>query len=90
MRLGGVHHDTADCVFRAECALQRLLRVLAIVNEPAAWSLEKALEDTLTLHRLNDFPDLGVRGGRSQERTRRHCGGTPKEEGSAIDRLSLW
>lgn len=44
----------------AKRALQRLARELAIVNESAARSLEEGLEDTLTLHRLNVFPELGV------------------------------
>ncbi len=43
----------------AKAALQRLGRELAILNESAARSLEEGLEETLTLHRLNVFPELG-------------------------------
>lgn len=41
-------------------ALDRLHRELRLVNESAAASLAEGLEDTLTLHRLNVFPELGV------------------------------
>jgi len=44
----------------AKRALQRLVRELAILNESAARSLEEGLEETLTLHRLNVFAELGV------------------------------
>lgn len=44
----------------AKRALQRLVRELAVVNESAARSLEEGLEETLTLHRLGVFPELGV------------------------------
>lgn len=50
------HPSYAD----AKRALQRLGRELAVLNESAARSLEEGLEDTLTLHRLNVFPELGV------------------------------
>jgi transposase-like protein len=50
------HPSYAD----AKRALQRLIRELAIVNESAARSLEEGLEETLTLHRLTVFPELGV------------------------------
>ena len=44
----------------AKRALQRLARELAPLNESAARSLEEGLEETLTLHRLNVFPELGT------------------------------
>jgi transposase-like protein len=44
----------------AKRALQRLIRELAVVNESASRSLEEGLEETLTLHRLGVFPELGV------------------------------
>ena len=44
----------------AKHALQRLGRELTILNQSAARSLEEGLEETLTLHRLNVFPELGV------------------------------
>jgi len=50
------HPSYAD----AKRALQRLVRDLTVVNESAARSLEEGLEETLTLHRLNVFPQLGV------------------------------
>lgn len=50
------HPSYAD----AKRALQRLIRELAIVNESATRSLEEGLDETLTLHRLNVFPELGV------------------------------
>ena len=50
------HASYAD----AKRALHRLVRELRLVNESAATSLEEGLEETLTLHRLNVFPELGV------------------------------
>jgi transposase-like protein len=44
----------------AKDALQRLHRQLRLVNASAAASLAEGLEETLTLHRLNVFPELGV------------------------------
>lgn len=44
----------------ARRALDRLYRELRLVNESAAASLAEGLEETLTLHRLNVFPELGV------------------------------
>ena len=44
----------------AQRALLRLVRELALVNESAAASLEEGLAETLTLHRLGIFPELGV------------------------------
>lgn len=44
----------------AKRALLRLHTELAIDNESAAASLLEGLEETLTLHRLNVFPELGV------------------------------
>lgn len=44
----------------AKRALERLSRELRLVNESAAASLAEGLEETLTLHRLNVFPELGV------------------------------
>lgn len=41
-------------------ALQRLHRQLRLVNASAAASLAEGLEETLTLHRLQVFPELGV------------------------------
>jgi len=40
--------------------LDRLYRELRLVNESAAASLAEGLEETLTLHRLDVFPELGV------------------------------
>jgi hypothetical protein len=40
--------------------LDRLHRELRLLNESAAASLAEGLEETLTLHRLNVFPELGV------------------------------
>jgi transposase-like protein len=44
----------------AKRAFERLHRELRLVNESAAASLAEGLEETLTLHRLNVFPELGV------------------------------
>ena len=44
----------------AKRALERLYRELRLKNESAAASLAEGLEETLTLHRLNVFPELGV------------------------------
>jgi putative transposase len=44
----------------AKRALDRLHAELRIVNESAAASLAEGLEETLTLHRLNVFVELGV------------------------------
>jgi transposase-like protein len=50
------HASYAD----AKRALHRLVAELGIVNESAARSLEEGLEETLTLHRLGVFPELGT------------------------------
>jgi transposase-like protein len=50
------HPSYAD----AKRALERLYRELCLVNESAAASLAEGLEETLTLRRLNVFPELGV------------------------------
>ena len=44
----------------AKRALDRLGRELRLVNASAAASLAEGLEETLTLHRLGVFPELGV------------------------------
>ncbi len=44
----------------AKRALQALLKDLAKLNESAARSLEEGLEETLTLHRLDVFVELGT------------------------------
>lgn len=44
----------------ARRALHRVIRELRVVNESAARSLEEGLEETLTLHRLGVFPELGT------------------------------
>lgn len=44
----------------AKRSLLRLVKELALVNESAARSLEEGMEETLTLHRLGIFPELGV------------------------------
>jgi putative transposase len=44
----------------AKRALLRLVRELQPENESAARSLEEGLEETLTLHQLGVFPELGV------------------------------
>ncbi len=36
------------------------MRELTLVNDSAARSLEEGLEETLTLHRLGVFPELGI------------------------------
>ena len=51
------HPRSAD----AKRALQQLVRTLGLLNASAAESLEEGLEDTLTLHRLGGFPELGTR-----------------------------
>lgn len=43
----------------AKRALQRLGRELRLLNESAAESLAEGLEETLTLHRLGVYPELG-------------------------------
>ena len=50
------HPSYAD----AKRALHRLVRELHVLNASAAASLEEGLEETLTLHRLNVAPELGV------------------------------
>jgi putative transposase len=50
-------HPTYD---KAKRALHRLASELRLRNESAAASLEEGLEETLTLHRLGVFPELGV------------------------------
>lgn len=50
------HPSYAD----AKRALQRLIRELTPLNADAARSLEEGLEETLTLHRLGVFPELGT------------------------------
>jgi transposase-like protein len=44
----------------AKRALERLVRELRVRNASAARSLEEGLEETLTLHRLGVFPELGT------------------------------
>jgi len=44
----------------AKRALDRLYRELRLKNESAPASLAEGLEETLTLHRLNVFPELGI------------------------------
>ncbi|MEO6877594.1 MAG: transposase [Gemmatimonadaceae bacterium] len=44
----------------AKRALHRLVSELRLRNESAAASLEEGLEETLTLHRLGVFPELGT------------------------------
>jgi transposase-like protein len=44
----------------AKRALQQVIRELTRVNVSAARSLEEGLEETLTLHRLNVYPELGL------------------------------
>ena len=44
----------------AKRALLRLVRELQPENESAARSLEEGLEETLTLHQLGVFPELGI------------------------------
>jgi putative transposase len=50
------HADYAD----AKRALQQVGRELTRVNVSAARSLEEGLEETLTLHRLGVYPELGL------------------------------
>lgn len=50
------HTSYAD----AKRALDRLVRELTRLNESAARSLEEGLEETLTLHRLGVFPEMGT------------------------------
>ena len=49
----GTHGD-------AKRALDKLYQELRVVNESAAASLAEGLDETLTLHRLNVFSELGV------------------------------
>ena len=56
LRAAYAHPAYAD----AKRALHRLIRELAVINESAARSLEEGLEETLTLHRLGVFPELGI------------------------------
>ena len=51
------HPQYAD----AKRALQKLVAELATLNASAARSLEEGLEETLTLHRLGVFAELGTR-----------------------------
>jgi putative transposase len=44
----------------AKRALDRLYHELRMANESAAASLAEGLDETLTLHRLNVFPAIGV------------------------------
>lgn len=44
----------------AKRALERLVKELGKINESAARSLEEGLEETLTLHRLDVFVELGT------------------------------
>jgi putative transposase len=44
----------------AKRALQRLVTELRVLNESAARSLEEGLDETLTLHRLGVFSELGT------------------------------
>ena len=48
----------------AKRALDQLHRELRVVNESAAASLLEGLDETLTLHRLNVFREVGVSFGR--------------------------
>jgi len=43
-----------------KAALNRLKQELRLMNESACTSLEEGLEETLTLHRLGLFPQLGI------------------------------
>jgi len=56
LQVAWAHPAYAD----AKRALDRLHRELRLLNESAAASLAEGLEETLTLHRLNVFPELGV------------------------------
>lgn len=56
MQAAYAHPTYAD----AKRALLRLAKELRVRNESAAASLEEGLEETLTLHRLGVFPELGV------------------------------
>jgi transposase-like protein len=44
----------------AKAALLKIRKELAVINESAAASLDEGLEETLTLHRLGLFKELGV------------------------------
>jgi len=56
LQVAWAHPAYAD----AKRALDRLHRELRLLNESAAASLAEGLEETLTLHRLGVFPELGV------------------------------
>lgn len=57
-KLAGAHHKpTYD---EARAALLKIRKELAVVNQSAAQSLEEGLEETLTLHKLGLFKELGV------------------------------
>lgn len=56
-KLSEAHHKPTYPEARA--ALQKIRKELAVINESAAASLEEGLEETLTLHRLGLFEELG-------------------------------
>jgi transposase-like protein len=45
---------------KAKAALEQVRCELAVINESAVGSLDEGFEETLTLHRLGVFPELGI------------------------------
>ena len=56
-KLTDAHHKPT--YEEAKAALSKIRKDLAVINESAAASLEEGLEETLTLHRLGIFEELG-------------------------------
>ena len=56
-KLTDAHHKPT--YLEAKAALLKIRRELAVINESAAASLDEGLEETLTLHRLGLFQELG-------------------------------
>lgn len=56
-KLSDAHHKPAYP--EAKAALQKIRKEIAVINQSAAASLDEGLEETLTLHRLGLFEELG-------------------------------
>ena len=57
-KLADAHHK--DSYAEAKAALSKVRRELAMINKSAVESLDEGMEETLTLHRLGLFRQLGV------------------------------
>ncbi len=73
------HYETA------KKKLNLMKRELAILNESAVRSLEEGMEETLTLHRLNMFPKLGI-----SFKTSNCIENIMRQVGIYTDRVSYW